>query len=219
MLQGIVEEHQVHFDVVFVVIVFLKEPVELLLDFNVPTAVLVEFRVDVGLLRRICSHEVTKNDWICHHRLVNVFKGGFQNGTHQFFSDHDSVFFIDQSIVKYSQRFIPPKSHNRILCRELVDGGPGQTLINSTQVSQVENVVELDRSSWKKLNDLSVQFQGHVSNFRGQVLDLSREPFQMIAQNAVVDTLKVLLGWENQVESGEEGEETGIDHGCDAGRQ
>lgn len=40
----------------------------------------------------------------------------------------------------------------------------------------------------------------------------------MIAQNAVVDTLQVLLRRENEVESGEEGEQTGIDHGCDTGR-
>ena len=79
MLHSVVEEHEIHFDVVFIVIVLLEKPVELLLDFNVPTAVLVEFGVDVRLLRRICSHKVTENDWICHHRLVNVFKGGFQN--------------------------------------------------------------------------------------------------------------------------------------------
>lgn len=79
MLQSVVEEHKIHFDVVFIVIVLLEKPVKLLLDFNVATAVLVEFGVDMRLLRRICSHEVTENDWICHHRLVNVFKGGLQN--------------------------------------------------------------------------------------------------------------------------------------------
>lgn len=60
MLERIIEQHEVHLDVVLVVVILLEEPVEFLLHGLISPAILIQLGVDVGLLGGVGSHEVAE---------------------------------------------------------------------------------------------------------------------------------------------------------------
>lgn len=163
MAESVVEQNQVHLHVVLVVVVLLKQPVELLLGFLVVPAVLVELGVDRSLVRWVGSQEIPEKTGVPHNVVELFFEAALHNATHQFLSHDGPVLLVDQPITEHPHTLIPPKPDEGLLCGKLVDSRTGQAFVHSAQVSKVEDVVELDWRSGKKLNDLFVELESAVS--------------------------------------------------------
>ena len=95
---------------------------------------------------------------------------------------------------------------------EIVDRGAEETFVHSRKVTEVENVVELDRSSWQAIHQSGIEPDGHLGDFltEGFVFQIG-EGIQMGLQNRVVDTFHIRFVGKEHSEGHKEGEEARVD--------
>ena len=112
---------------------------------------------------------------------------------------------VDESITEHTVALVPPKPNEARLRLELVHRGQVETLIDSAQVPQIENVVELQRGTGQLLQARVVQLQGGLRDPVHRALDIVREVAQMRLQERRVDLLDGLFRGEGDVEGAVEG--------------
>lgn len=82
MAEGIVEEDQVHLHVILIVIVLLQQPVKLFLHCLESPTILIELRVEEGLISWVGGKEISKKKRISHYIFIGIIKSSLNYGSH-----------------------------------------------------------------------------------------------------------------------------------------
>jgi hypothetical protein len=141
-----------------------------------------------------------------------LLESALHQRAHQFFSHDAFVLFINQPIPEDPRALIPPKSDQTLFCGEFVDSSPSETLVYPAQISEIEDIVELDRCSGEQFNDLPIKLERAFSDLRRGLLHLGRESFEVVVENSIVNSLQILLRREDEVISREKRQQSRIHH-------
>ena len=122
-----------------------------------------------------------------------------------------SVLLGDQPITEDSECFIPPQPDEGLDGVEVIDGGPAESLVNATEIAQIENVVEFDWSSRQLLFDGLKQLQRHLRDLLRQLVELLVVEFRnVVRQDGGVDFVLHFRARKQNIEDRKKREESRV---------
>ena len=214
VLERILEKDEVHLLVQLVVVA--QDLLEPGFDVAVRAHVLVQTKdASLGsalLLRRellVRGLVVAKQNRILQNNLLVLLKLGRHQLVH--LGHHDLLILVgDEPVVEDAERLVAPQPEEVPGALELVVGGAQETLVDSAQIAEVEDVVEPGRRRRQLVQDEVVQLQGDVSEVLCRVLDLIAELHDVRLEYGRVDRAEVVLARELNLKRAEQRDEPGV---------
>jgi hypothetical protein len=96
---------------------------------------------------------------------------------------------INEPITKDPHGFISPESNEPLFVSEFVNCGLQKSFVDSAQISQVKDVMELNWCSWKFLNNSKVKVQSCLGDLGDSTLNFVSELKAMLLKDLGVDFL------------------------------
>ena len=178
MLEGIGEENQVH-SFLFIVVLG-QEEFNLRLDLLNSDEIFVEAWV-LRLTTGLTLSEVTIEQVWLHDFLLSILEVLADESRNDLFLHQVLIDAIDEAIAKDAMALVTPQANELPLRLELVNSGEVKTFVHTAEITQVEDVMELERRTWKFLQAGVVKLESGLSDCINRCLNVISKVGQVLA--------------------------------------